>query len=157
MELNLGIRCNPITNDRRMRFLEFASSNYLILAHTFGTQNHSQKWTLHSRNIEHHSQIGYIMVRKRFPSSVNFAQTRTFRLPILEVMMTFRLRLKRAQQQTSKRMKYNLDGLKSPNLMQQFKAILGGKFHQLIDITDTHVDVDKLTKTFNTPIIDIAT
>ena len=71
-------------------------------------------------------------------------------------MMTCRLRQKIAQQQTSKRMKYNVDVLNSPNLMQQFNAVLGGKFRQLIDLTDTDVDVDELTNTFNTAITDTA-
>ena len=101
------------------------------------------------------------MIRKRCPPSMNFPQTRTFPLADIGsdndlVMMTIRLRLKRPQPQTSKRMKYNLDGLKSPNLMQQLNAVLGEKFHQLIDLTDTDVDVEKLTNTFNTSISDTA-
>ena len=54
-------------------------------------------------------------------------------------------------------MKYNLDGLMSPNHMQQINTVLGGKFHQLMDLTDTYLDVDKLTNTFNTEISDTAT
>ena len=117
-----GTGCRPMTNDRGLRIFEFASSNDLI----------------------------------RFRSSVNFPKIITF--PAIDiggnhdlVRMTFRWLLKRAQQQASKRMRYNLDGLKSSNLMQQFNAVLKGKFYQLIDLTDTDVDVDKLTKTFNTP------
>ena len=34
--------------------------------------------------------------------------------------------------------------------MQQFNAVLGGKLHQLIYLTDTDVYVEKLTNTFNT-------
>ena len=58
---------------------------------------------------------------------------------------------------TPQRMKYNVDGLKSPNLMQQFNAILGAKFHQLIDLTDTDVYVETFTNTFNTAVSDTAT
>ena len=93
------------------------------------------------------------MIRKRFRSNVNFPQTRTF--PSADfgcdhdlVMKTFRLRLKRAQQQTLERMKSNLNGLMS----QQFNAVFALEFHKLIDLTDTDVDVDKLTNTFNTAI-----
>ena len=90
------------------------------------------------------------MIRRRLQSSVNLPQTITF--PVADigsdhdlVMMTFCLRLKRAPLQTSKRMKYNIDGLKAPNLMQQFNAILGGKFHQFTDLMHTDIDVDRLT------------
>ena len=38
------------------------------------------------------------------------------------VMLIIRVRLKRAEQQTFKRMEQNLEGLKSPNLMQQFSC-----------------------------------
>ena len=41
--------------------------------------------------------------------------------------------------------------------MQLFIAVLGGKFHQMIDLTDTDVDVDKLTNSFNTAIGDTVT
>ena len=156
-----GTSCNVKTNDRGLRLLEFASSNDLILANTFGTHKPSRKWTWHSPNHEHHNQIDYIMIRKRFRSSVNFPQTRSFPAADIGidhdlVMMTFRLRLKRVQQQTFKRMKYNLERLTSPGIIQQFNAVIGGKFHQLVDLNDTDVDVDKLTDTFNTVMSDTA-
>ena len=49
-----------------------------------------------------------------------FSQTRRFSAADIGsdldlVMMTFRLQLKRVQQQTFKRMKYNLEGLKNHN------------------------------------------
>ena len=93
-----GTSCNVKTNDRGLRLLEFASSNDLILANTFGTHKPSRKWTWHSPNHEHHNQIDYIMIRKRFRSSVNFPQTRSFPAADIGsdhdlVMMTFRLRL----------------------------------------------------------------
>ena len=92
---------------------------------------------------------------------MNFPQTRSFPAADIGsdhdlVMMTFRLRLKRVQQQTFKRMKYNLERLTSPGIIQQFNAVIGGKFHQLVDLNDTDVDVDKLTDTFNTVMSDTA-
>ena len=64
-----GNSCNPITNDKGLRLLEFDSTHDLILANTFGKP--SRKWTWHSPNREHHNQMDYIMIRKRFRSSVN--------------------------------------------------------------------------------------
>ena len=52
--------------------------NYLVLTNTFGHQNKSRRWTWHSPNEQHHNQIDYIFVRKRFRSGVNIARTRSF-------------------------------------------------------------------------------
>ena len=101
---------NCVTNDIGLSLLKFASSNDVILANTFGIHKPSRKWKWHSPNREHHNQIYYIMIRKLFRSNLIFPQTRTFRAVDIGsdhdlVMMTFRLRLKRDQQQTSKRIK----------------------------------------------------
>ena len=95
-----GINCNPITNDRGIRLLEFASSNELIIANTYGKHKESRRWNWHSPNHAYHNQIDYILTKRRFSSSVNLQQTRTF--PAADVgsdhdlvMMTFRLELKR--------------------------------------------------------------
>ena len=63
----------------------------------------SRRWTWHSPNGQHHNQIDYILVRKRFRSGVSIARTRSF--PGADIgsdhgllMITFRLRLKKNQQ-----------------------------------------------------------
>ena len=91
-----GPFCNDDTNERGLRLLEFATFNNLVLANTFGHHKASRRWTWHSPNGQHHSQIDYILVRKRFRSGVNIAKTRSFDHDLL--MMTFRLRLKKNQQ-----------------------------------------------------------
>ena len=80
------------------RLLEFATFNDLVLANTFGHHKASRRWTWHSPNRQHHNQIDYILVRKRFRSGVNIARTRSF--PGADIgsdhdllMITFRLRL----------------------------------------------------------------
>ena len=91
--------CGPFsnndTNERELRLLEFATFNDIVLAKTF--RHHKA-----SRNGQHHSQIDYILVRKRFRSGLNIARTRSF--PGADIgsdhdllMMTFRLRLKKKQ------------------------------------------------------------
>ena len=95
-----GRFCNPTTNERGLRLLEFASSNDLVLTNTFGAHKASRRWTWHSPNGEHHNQIDYIMVKRRFKTSVNFARTRSFPGADIGsdhdlVMATFKLRLKK--------------------------------------------------------------
>ena len=73
-----GINCNPITNDRGLRLLEFASSNELIIANTYGNHKESRRWTWHSPNHAYHNQIDYILTKRKFRSSVNLQQTIIF-------------------------------------------------------------------------------
>ena len=89
---------NAESNERGLRLLEFANYNELVLSNTFGQHKASRRWTWHSPNGQVHNQIDYIMVKKRFKTSVNFAKTRSFPGADIGsdhelVMMTFRPRL----------------------------------------------------------------
>ena len=105
-----GPFCNDDTNERGLRFLEFATFNDHVLENTFGQHKASKRWTWHSPNGHHHNQIDYILVRKRFRSGVNIARTRSF--PGTDIgsdhdllMMTFRLRLKKKKSSKPKNKK----------------------------------------------------
>ena len=73
-----GPFCNKDTNERELRLLELATFNDLVLANTFGNHKASRRWTWHSPNGQHHSQIDYILVKKCFRSRVNIARTWKF-------------------------------------------------------------------------------
>ena len=65
---------------------------------SFGPHKPSRRWTWHSLGGDCHNQIDYIMVKRRFQSSVNIAKTRRFPGADIGsdhelVMMTFRLHL----------------------------------------------------------------
>ena len=116
--------CNDDINQRGLRLLEFATSNDLVLANTFGYHKAPKRWTWHSPNGQHHSQIDYILVRKRFRSGVNISRTRSF--PGADIgsdddllIMACHLRLRR------------LEKLKDPNMLETFQAVTGGKFATL--------------------------
>ena len=94
-----GPSCNPETNDRGLKLLDFAIYNNLVLANTLGNHKPSGRWTWHGPDGTHHNQIDYILVKKRFRSGIKTARTRTF--PGADVgsdhdmvMMTFQTRLK---------------------------------------------------------------
>ena len=70
--------CNPESNERGFRLLEFASYNNLKVVNTFGPYTPSKSWTWHSQRGNYHNQIDCIMVKRRFQSSVNIAKTRSF-------------------------------------------------------------------------------
>ena len=91
-------------DERGFRLLEFASLNDLKLANTFGSHKASRRWTWHSPNGKHHNQIDYIMVMRRFQTSINIAKTRSFPGADIGsdhdfVMMTFKLHLKKVSKQ----------------------------------------------------------
>ena len=124
---------NAQTNERGLLLLEFASYNDLFLTNTFGQHKPSKRWTWHSPNGKTHNQIDYIMVKKRFRSSVNINRTRSF--PGADVgsdhellTMTFRLRLKRIIKPTKTRIQYDLEKLKDPTVAKAFQAKICGKF-----------------------------
>ena len=97
-----GHHCDSKSNDRGRWFLDFASCNDLVVPNTFGPNKTSRKITWHSPDGKTHNQIDYIMVKKRFKTSVNIAKTRSIPGAHIGsdhelVMMTFNLHLKRAK------------------------------------------------------------
>ncbi|CAH3163089.1 unnamed protein product [Porites evermanni] len=56
-----GRCCNPETNERGLRLLEFACYNDLVLANALGKHKASRRRTWHSPNGGYQDQIDYIM------------------------------------------------------------------------------------------------
>ena len=155
-----GRHCNIKSNERGLRLLEFASYNDLMVANTFGSHKTSRKITWHSPDGKTHNQIDYIMVKKRFSSSVNITKTRSFPGADIGsdhelVMMTFKLHLKRTKKQGHARIRFDVDKLKDPHVAEVFQAMIGGKFAAL-SILDSDMDLDMLTHTFNAAVTDTA-
>ena len=122
--------CGPFrsdgTNERELGLVEFATFNDLDLANTFGHYKASGRWTWHSPSGQHHSQIDYILVRKRFRLGLNIVRTRSF--PGADtgsahdlLMMTFHLRQKRISKPKQTKLQFDLDKLKDPNVLETFK------------------------------------
>ena len=72
-------------------------------------------------------------------------------------MMTFRLKLKRVKKDKFNRIKFDLNKLKSPSILDQFNSIIGGKFNSLINLKDTAFDVDEMSIKFNNVLYETAT
>ena len=118
---------NNETNDRGLRLLEFARYNNLLLVNTLGPHKASRRWTWHSPGGEYHNQIDYILVQKRFRSSVNTGGTRSFPKADIGsdhdlVLMSFRLRLKKIKSSKCTRMKFDLDKLRDPEVAEALEA-----------------------------------
>ena len=154
--------CNPETNERGLRLLEFASYNNLKVVNTFGPHKTSGRWTWHSPGGDYHNQIDHIMVKRRFQSSVDIAKTRNFPGADIgsdheRVLMSFRLRLQRVKNQGSIRIRFCLDpNSKDPNIAEIFQAIIRGKFAPLLALKNQDTKIDVLINSFNTAVTETA-
>ena len=153
-----GPSCNATSNERGIRLLEFASYNNLVLANTLGEHKASRRWTWHAPNGIHNNQIDYILVQNRFRSGICRAKTRTF--PGADVgsdhdlvILNFKVRLKKTKKPKNTRLKFNLDRLKDPSIVESFQATVGGKFAALLTLDD---DADALTTKFNAVMTETA-
>ena len=156
-----GPFCNDDTNKRGLRLLEFVTFIDHVLANTFGHHKASRRWTWHSPNEQHHTQIDYILLRKCFRSGVNIARTRSFpRADIGSghdlVVMTFQLRLKKISKPKHTRLKFDLDKLKDPNVLETFQAMISGEFAPLTIMNNEDTDLDSMITTFNTAVTETA-
>ena len=155
-----GQYCNPGTNERGLRLLDFASYN-LKAANTFGPHKPSRCWTWHSPGGDYHNQIDYIIVKQRFQSSVNIAKTRSFPGADIGsdhelVMMTFRFCLQRMKNQGNIRIRFSLEKLKDPNIAEIFRAPIGGNFAPLLALENQDTEIDALVYSFNTVVAETA-
>ena len=71
-------------------------------------------------------------------------------------MMTFHLRLKRISEPKHTRLKFDLEKLKDPNVLETFQAIIGGKFVPLTIMNNEDTDMDSMITTFNTAVSETA-
>ena len=100
---------------------------------TFGPHKTSRKFAWHSPDGKTHNQIDYIMMKKRFKTSVNITKNRSFSGADIGsdhelVMMTFKSHLKRKKKQCSTRIRFDLEKLKDPEVAEIIQAKTGGKF-----------------------------
>ena len=155
-----GLYSNNETNERGLRLLEFASLNDLKLANTFGPHKASRRWTWNSPNGKHHNQIDYIMIKRRFQTSVNITKTSFPRADIGSdhnlVMITFKLLLKKVSKQGHSRIRFDLEKLKDPEVAETFKAMIGGEFAPLTLLDADDVNMEDLINKFNVAVTETA-
>ena len=66
------------------------------------------------------------------------------------LMMTFRLRPKKISKPKHTRLKFDLEKLKDPNVLETFQAIIGGRFAPLTIMNNEDAAVEPMIITFNT-------
>ncbi len=147
------------TNDRGTRLLEFAKQNKLVIANTLFRHKRTRTVTWHSPGGITHNQIDFILVQKRYQSSINGAKTRVF--PGADIgsdhellMMTMKLKLKAHKKEQFVRIKYDVDKLKDPQVLSDFQATIGGKFGPLLLMED--INSNNLTTKFEEVVTNAA-
>ena len=85
-------------------------------------------------------------------TKVNIARTRSF--PGADIgsyhdllMMTCRLRLKKISKPKHTRLKFDLEKLKDPNLLETFQAMIGGRCAPLTIMSYEDTDIDSMITT----------
>ena len=111
--------------------------------------------------MNNNNQKDYILVRKRFRSGVDIARTQSS--PGADIgrnhdllVMIFHLRLKRISKPKHTRLKFDLEKLKVPNVLETFQARIGGKFSPLTIMNNENTDTDSMIITFNTAVTETA-
>ena len=96
-------------------------------------------------------------MKKRFGSGVNIHRTWSFPGADIGsdhdlVMMTFRVRLKKARKPNQPRLRFDLEKLRDLDVACTFQARIGGKFASLIGLGDEDMDIDTMITTYNTAV-----
>ena len=71
-------------------------------------------------------------------------------------MMTFRLRPKKISEPKHTRLKFDLEKLKDPNVLETFQAMIGGRFAPLTVMSNDDTDIDSMITTFNSAVTETA-
>ena len=70
--------------------------------------------------------------------------------------MTFRLHLQKTSKPQHARLKFDLEKLKDPNMLETFQAMIGGRFAPLTIMSNKDTDIDSMITTFNTAVTETA-
>ena len=138
-------------NERGLRLLEFAKQNQLVIANTLFNHKESRRTTWHSPDGMTHNQIDYIMISKRFRTSIIKNRTRSFLSPDIGsdhdlVMMTMKIKLMKQMKKGNGRIRYNVHNLRETHTREKYQLMLKNKFAPLI--VSEEEDVEKLASEF---------
>ena len=100
-------------------------------------------------------------MKRRFRSGVNIHRTKSFPGADIGsdhdlVMMTFRVRLKKARKPKQPRLRFDLEKLRDQDVACTFQAPIGWKFAPLTGLSDEDMDIDNMITTYNTAVTDAA-
>ena len=142
-------------NECDERLLQFCIANELFVANKAFPHKPSRKWTWNHPNGVHKSMIDYVIVRKRWRSSV--FGIRSFpaadcgsdhHLVIAKIQLNFKSMWKKATQQH-----FNIESLKNPEIAQRYQENVQ---KELTSITQNSKDINITLVAFNKSILSAA-
>ena len=71
-------------------------------------------------------------------------------------LMAFHLRPKRISEPKHTRLKFYLEKLKDPNVLETFQTMIGGRFAPLTIMSNEDTDIDSMITIFNTAVTETA-
>ena len=114
--------------------MEFAERHKLVIANTLFKHQRLRMVTWHAPNGQSY-QIDSTMASNKLKSCVQLQMKGTRTLPRADVgsdhdlmMMTIKVKLPKKCKEEAVCIKYDVEKLKDPNIAEQFKAQIGGKF-----------------------------
>ena len=96
-------------------------------------------------------------LRKRFRSGVNIHRTKSFLGADIGsdhdlVLMTFRVRLKKARKPNQPRLRFDPEKWRDPDVACTFQAMIGGIFASLIGLRAEDTDINTMITIYNTAV-----
>ena len=157
----IGSSCNATTNENGQKLLDFITYNQMVAANTLGIHKPSRIHTWKSPDGKTSNQIDYILVSQRFRSAICTASTRAFpKADIYSdhnlVLMKFKVHLKKQKKETYKRIKYDLDKLRDPNIRGTYELLTQEKIQAILGNKDCLSDINRMIEEVNTAIADTA-
>ena len=100
-------------------------------------------------------------MKKHIRSDINIHRTRSFPGADIGsdhdlVMMTFRVRPKKARKPNQQRLRFDIEKLRDPDVACTFQPMIGGKFAPLIGLRDEDMDINTMIYTYNTAVTNAA-
>jgi hypothetical protein len=150
------------SNARGEQLLNFCGINDLVIANTLFKQGkESRSWTWESPDGRTHNQIDYVMVSRKWRSSIMNARA----YPSADVgsdhqlvIANLKLKLKRQLVQKPIR-RFDVSKLKNPQTNTQYEITVGGRFAALLETDIEEEGVDKtwtaIKEVFNSSSADI--
>lgn len=149
-------------NKRGERLMEFCRDSDLVITNTFFKHRARRKTTWTSPDGRTQNLIDYILVSRRWKSSITNTVTLAggdFDSDHSLVMTSFKMRLKAAAKLSRKPPRFRVDLLKDQTTRQNYTATLSERISELLStspLTLSKDDIDNLVKSSSQVICDVA-
>ena len=149
------------TSERGTKLLEFMKQQKMVVKNTLHRNKEARRITWHAPDSITKKQIDYILVPKRFKTSVNGTPTRTMKKPDIGsdhdlVMASIKLKLTAKNRRRNDRTIFDIDKLKDDNIRGRYQRELVSKFAPILLLDDQDQQPQEMCDKFTSTIIETA-